>query len=164
MNTLSFIQRYRDLPTEILGGNNIGIDCGTLITQCEGSPMKSLRASLVVTALLASALSSVHAADFPAELFGRYVSQATKCADMQKSYKQTGMWDGITVTKGSVSFIESSCTAARVTKTGEGTYALQLKCSGEGEEWDDKQTYKIAGSELTVSGKGGSERFKRCGS
>jgi hypothetical protein len=115
-------------------------------------------------ATLALALSSVNvqAADMPKELFGRYVAEAGSCAENQKALKETGMWDGVTVEKSGVSFIESSCDAHRVSKNGNA-FAVHLKCAGEGEEWDVKSSYQLSGSLLTISTKEGSERFKRCG-
>ena len=115
-------------------------------------------------ATLALALSSVNvqAADMPKELFGRYVAEAGSCAENQKALKETGMWDGVTVEKSGVSFIESSCDAHRVSKNGNA-FAVHLKCAGEGEQWDVKSTYQLSGSVLTISTKEGSERFKRCG-
>lgn len=125
--------------------------------------MKTPFASITLTACIVGMSPLAHAADMPAELFGRYASESSSCAQIQKSHKETGMWDGVIVSKGGVSFIESSCDAARVSKTGAGAYALVLKCSGEGEEWDVKANYKLAGTALTISTADGAERFKRCG-
>lgn len=125
--------------------------------------MKTTFAALALATIMTATVPCAQAADMPAELLGRYVSQKSNCAEMQKSHKQTGMWDGVTITKDRVWFIESSCDVARVSKAGEGAYALVLKCAGEGEEWDVNTTYKLAGNALTISTKEGSERFKRCG-
>lgn len=106
---------------------------------------------------------AAQAADMPKELNGRYVQEAGNCAEMQKAYKDTGMWDGVIVGKAGVGFIESSCDATRVTKAAGGAYTVGFKCSGEGEEWNFTGTYKVSGNVLTVSTKDGSERYKRCG-
>ena len=73
------------------------------------------------------------------------------------------MWDGVIIEKERISFIESSCDVSKLSKTGTGSFALVLKCAGEGEEWDDKATFKIAGTTLTITSKDGTESFKRCG-
>ncbi len=116
----------------------------------------------ITTLTLALTGIHAHAADMPKELFGRYVAEAGSCAENQKALKETGMWDGVTVEKSGVSFIESSCDAHRISKSGNA-FAVHLKCAGEGEEWDVKSTYQLSGSVLTISTKEGSERFKRCG-
>jgi len=113
-----------------------------------------------------SALLPTHwaqAASIPQELLGRYIAPSGSCAESQKAFKETGMWDGVIIDKDRISFIESSCDVSRLSKSGTSSYALILKCSGEGEEWNDKATYKIAGSTLTITSKDGSENFKRCG-
>lgn len=125
--------------------------------------MKNVFAPIALSACMFGITPLAHSADMPAELFGRYASESSSCAQIQKSHKETGMWDGVIVSKGGVSFIESSCDSARVSKTGAGAYALVLKCSGEGEEWDVKANYKLAGATLTISTTDGAERFKRCG-
>lgn len=105
---------------------------------------------------------SAQAADMPKEMHGRYVAEAGNCAEMQKAYKEVGMWDGVVVGKSGVGFIESSCDATRVSKAAAGAYTVLFKCSGEGEEWNFTGTYKLTGNVLTVSTKDGSERYKRC--
>ncbi|CAN1550094.1 hypothetical protein MCEMIEM28_02179 [Burkholderiaceae bacterium] len=124
--------------------------------------MKNTPFAWIATVTLTLASVAAHAADMPKELLGRYVSESGTCTDNQKAFKETGMWDGVTVEKSGVSFIESSCDAHRVSKNGN-SFAMHFKCSGEGEEWDVKSTYKLSGSVLTISTKEGSERFKRCG-
>jgi hypothetical protein len=109
------------------------------------------------------AAAAVQAADMPKEMYGRYVQETGSCAEMQKAYKDTGMWDGVVVGKTGVGFIESSCDAARVSKAPGGAYNVGFKCSGEGEEWTFNAAYKLAGSVLTISTKDGAQRYKRCG-
>ncbi|MFY8125662.1 MAG: hypothetical protein ACOVLL_05845 [Hydrogenophaga sp.] len=125
--------------------------------------MTKTLSSIVCSAMLTCTTLSASASGMPAELLGRYVAETGNCAQNQKSYKETGMWDGVTVEKGGVSFIESSCGAGRVTSSGAGAYNVVLKCSGEGEEWDVRANYKLTGTNLTITTKEGSERFKRCG-
>ena len=106
---------------------------------------------------------AAQAADMPKEMHGRYVQEGGNCADMQKAYKETGMWDGMIVGKSGVGFIESSCDATKVSKGAGGSVNVGFKCSGEGEEWTFNAVYKLAGAVLTVSTKDGAERYKRCG-
>ena len=116
--------------------------------------------SMVGAMLFAAA--SAQAADMPKEMHGRYVQEAVNCGEMQKAYKETGMWDGMIVDKSGVGFIESSCDATKVSKGAGGAINVGFKCSGEGEEWAFNAAYKLAGAVLTVSTKEGSERYKRC--
>lgn len=125
--------------------------------------MKITSSISIASLLMAFGVSTAQAANMPAELLGTYVSDSANCAQVQKSYKQTGMFDGAIVGKGGTSFIESSCEAKRVSKTADGAYSVFMKCSGEGEEWEFTGTYKISGPVLTIASKDGSERFKRCG-
>lgn len=109
------------------------------------------------------AAAAAQAADMPKEMHGRYVQESGNCNEMQKAYKETGMWDGMIVGKSGVGFIESSCDATQVRKGAGGVVNVGFKCSGEGEEWTFSGTYKLAGAVLTVSTKDGTERYKRCG-
>ena len=122
--------------------------------------MRLFKYTMVMGVLATAAMAQ--AADMPKELHGRYVSEAGNCAEMQKSYKESGMWDGVIVAKTGVGFIESSCDATRVSKAAGGAYTVVFKCSGEGEEWNFTGTYKVSGNVLTVSTQDGAERYKRC--
>jgi hypothetical protein len=84
--------------------------------------MKTPFASITLAACIVGMSPLAHAADMPAELFGRYASESSSCAQIQKSHKETGMWDGVIVSKGGVSFIESSCDAARARGRCVGTH------------------------------------------
>jgi hypothetical protein len=124
--------------------------------------MKNPISASLIALILAGVSSGAVATAMPPELLGTYAPERTTCAAVQKGYKLTGMLDGVVVKKDGVSFIESSCSAKRVSKTGEGAYSLLMKCSGEGEEWNFTGSYQVSGNVLTIANKDGAERFKRC--
>jgi hypothetical protein len=125
--------------------------------------MRLIKNGLVLMLGLTGIFMPTYAADIPNELFGYWMDESDNCVTAKKSLATTGMWAGILIRKQSIGFIESSCSASRVSKTGVGSYILQLKCAGEGEEWKVSTTYTVSGAQLqTVNDKGETARYRRC--
>lgn len=89
--------------------------------------------------------------DYPTELFGKWVSgKGDKfCRDAIKAEKQTGMWDGVIISKDGLSGMEFSCSAASVSNVGD-SFKIAENCGGQGEEWKLNTTYTLSKGALKM--------------
>jgi hypothetical protein len=90
--------------------------------------------------------------DFPAELMGKWVEgKGDKfCRDALNAEKQTGMWDGLIISKDGVSGMEFSCTAASVSKVGE-SFSIVENCAALGNEYKLNSAYIVSNGSLKIN-------------
>jgi hypothetical protein len=89
--------------------------------------------------------------DYPTELFGKWVSgKGDKfCRDALKAEKQTGMWDGVIISKDGLSGMEFSCNATSVSNVGD-SFKIAENCSGQGDGWKLITTYTLSNGALKI--------------
>lgn len=89
--------------------------------------------------------------EYPTELFGKWVSGKGEkfCRDALKAEKQTGMWDGVIISKDGLSGMEFSCNAASVSNIGD-SFKIAENCGGQGDEWKLNTTYTLSNGVLKI--------------
>jgi hypothetical protein len=104
-----------------------------------------------VTEVQPTAPVEVAKVDYPTELFGKWVSgKGDKfCRDAVKAEKQTGMWDGVIISKDRLSGMEFSCDAVSVSNVSD-SFKIAENCYGQGEEWKLKTTYTLSNGALKI--------------
>lgn len=113
--------------------------------------------------LAAGCFSNANAADFPAELHGKYSSDGKLCASLFAELKNGNGWLGnLEISQGGVTYDNgTNCAPKKITKSGEN-YKISSQCTGE-QDYEEEVTYTVKGKELILTSAYYKNRYVFCG-